>query len=109
MEQTPADARAAPSASEPNDTVMDIHSSPKRPRESAQGNMVRAKLQPQTPHCHCGVRASLRRQFSRLVHTMHYRAGAHPPTTHGVGPGRKRDKLKTITDANAPWGHSGNL
>eukprot|EP00962_Isochrysis_galbana_P017841 scaffold5138_cov125-Isochrysis_galbana.AAC.1 len=40
MEQTPADARAAPSASEPNDTVMDIHSSPKRPRESAQGNMV---------------------------------------------------------------------
>eukprot|EP00962_Isochrysis_galbana_P061251 scaffold36304_cov121-Isochrysis_galbana.AAC.14 len=22
---------------------------------------------------------------------------------------RKRDKLKTITDANAPWGHSGNL
>eukprot|EP00962_Isochrysis_galbana_P039905 scaffold14379_cov121-Isochrysis_galbana.AAC.1 len=40
MEQTPADARAAPSASEPNDTVMDIHSSPKRPRDSAQGNMV---------------------------------------------------------------------
>eukprot|EP00962_Isochrysis_galbana_P000012 scaffold3_cov108-Isochrysis_galbana.AAC.9 len=40
MEQMPADARAAPSASEPNDTVMDIHSSPKRPRDSAQGNMV---------------------------------------------------------------------
>eukprot|EP00962_Isochrysis_galbana_P007084 scaffold1906_cov106-Isochrysis_galbana.AAC.15 len=40
MEQLPADARAAPSASEPNDTVMDIHASPKRPRESAQGNMV---------------------------------------------------------------------
>eukprot|EP00962_Isochrysis_galbana_P051862 scaffold23281_cov120-Isochrysis_galbana.AAC.8 len=42
MEQSPADARAAPSASEPNDTVMDIHASPKpkRPRESAQGNMV---------------------------------------------------------------------
>eukprot|EP00962_Isochrysis_galbana_P009100 scaffold2529_cov122-Isochrysis_galbana.AAC.16 len=35
-----ADARAAPSASEPNDIVMDIHSSPKRPRDSAQGNMV---------------------------------------------------------------------
>eukprot|EP00962_Isochrysis_galbana_P060332 scaffold34641_cov140-Isochrysis_galbana.AAC.1 len=46
MEQTPADARAAPSASEPNDTVMDIHSSPKRPRESAQGNMVGE------PNCH---------------------------------------------------------
>eukprot|EP00962_Isochrysis_galbana_P025422 scaffold7832_cov106-Isochrysis_galbana.AAC.1 len=40
MEQLPADARAAPSASEPNDTVMDIHASPKRPRETAQGNMV---------------------------------------------------------------------
>eukprot|EP00962_Isochrysis_galbana_P008472 scaffold2341_cov100-Isochrysis_galbana.AAC.3 len=40
MEQTPADARAAPSASAPNDIVMDIHSSPKRPREAAQGNMV---------------------------------------------------------------------
>eukprot|EP00962_Isochrysis_galbana_P052445 scaffold23841_cov138-Isochrysis_galbana.AAC.1 len=22
---------------------------------------------------------------------------------------RKQDKTKTITDANAPWGHSGNL
>eukprot|EP00962_Isochrysis_galbana_P006883 scaffold1861_cov111-Isochrysis_galbana.AAC.12 len=40
MEQLPADARAAPSASEPNDTVKDIHASPKRPRESTQGNMV---------------------------------------------------------------------
>eukprot|EP00962_Isochrysis_galbana_P032238 scaffold10563_cov113-Isochrysis_galbana.AAC.2 len=40
MEQTPADARAAPSASAPNDTVMDIHASPKRPREQAQSNMV---------------------------------------------------------------------
>eukprot|EP00962_Isochrysis_galbana_P054024 scaffold25535_cov143-Isochrysis_galbana.AAC.1 len=40
MEQLPADARAAPSASEPNDTVMDIHESPKRPREGSQGNMV---------------------------------------------------------------------
>eukprot|EP00962_Isochrysis_galbana_P018974 scaffold5504_cov101-Isochrysis_galbana.AAC.11 len=26
-----------------------------------------------------------------------------------TGGSRKRDKLKTITDANAPWGHSGNL
>eukprot|EP00962_Isochrysis_galbana_P000409 scaffold113_cov96-Isochrysis_galbana.AAC.7 len=40
MEQLPADARAAPSASEPNDTVMDIHASPKRQRESSLGNMV---------------------------------------------------------------------
>eukprot|EP00962_Isochrysis_galbana_P020179 scaffold5891_cov121-Isochrysis_galbana.AAC.10 len=40
MEQTPADARAAPSASAPNDIVMDNHSSPKRPREAAQVNMV---------------------------------------------------------------------
>eukprot|EP00962_Isochrysis_galbana_P017607 scaffold5060_cov123-Isochrysis_galbana.AAC.4 len=40
MEQSPADARAAPLASEPNDIVMDIHSSPKRPPDSAQGNMV---------------------------------------------------------------------
>eukprot|EP00962_Isochrysis_galbana_P038117 scaffold13472_cov129-Isochrysis_galbana.AAC.4 len=40
MEQTPADARAALSASAPNDIVMDIHSSPKGPRETAQGNMV---------------------------------------------------------------------
>eukprot|EP00962_Isochrysis_galbana_P046809 scaffold18913_cov111-Isochrysis_galbana.AAC.1 len=30
MEHPPADARAAPSASEPNDTVMDIASSPKK-------------------------------------------------------------------------------
>eukprot|EP00962_Isochrysis_galbana_P029055 scaffold9263_cov132-Isochrysis_galbana.AAC.1 len=40
MEHPPADARAAPSASEPNDTVMDIHESPKRPREASQGNLV---------------------------------------------------------------------
>eukprot|EP00962_Isochrysis_galbana_P046629 scaffold18804_cov101-Isochrysis_galbana.AAC.2 len=41
MERTPAgDARAAPSASEPNDTVMGIPPSPKRSRDPAQGNMV---------------------------------------------------------------------
>eukprot|EP00962_Isochrysis_galbana_P020658 scaffold6050_cov107-Isochrysis_galbana.AAC.2 len=33
MEYPPADARAAPSASAPTDTVMDIASSPKRPRD----------------------------------------------------------------------------
>eukprot|EP00962_Isochrysis_galbana_P060277 scaffold34550_cov253-Isochrysis_galbana.AAC.1 len=38
MEHPPADARAAPSASEPNDIVMDIASSPKRPRDPAQDN-----------------------------------------------------------------------
>eukprot|EP00962_Isochrysis_galbana_P024032 scaffold7341_cov129-Isochrysis_galbana.AAC.2 len=40
MEQLPADARAAPSASAPNDIVMDIASSPKRPRDPAQDNKV---------------------------------------------------------------------
>eukprot|EP00962_Isochrysis_galbana_P040879 scaffold14887_cov123-Isochrysis_galbana.AAC.5 len=40
MEQTPADARAAPSASEPNDVDMGIASSPKRPRDPAQDNKV---------------------------------------------------------------------
>eukprot|EP00962_Isochrysis_galbana_P032137 scaffold10537_cov122-Isochrysis_galbana.AAC.12 len=40
MEQTPADARAAPSASGPTDIDMGIQSSPKRPRDPAQGNMV---------------------------------------------------------------------
>eukprot|EP00962_Isochrysis_galbana_P008630 scaffold2407_cov117-Isochrysis_galbana.AAC.1 len=40
MEQLPADARAAPSASAPNDIVMDIASSPKRPRDLAQDNKV---------------------------------------------------------------------
>eukprot|EP00962_Isochrysis_galbana_P044259 scaffold17119_cov123-Isochrysis_galbana.AAC.3 len=40
MEHLPADARAAPSASAPNDTVMDNLESPKRPREASQGNMV---------------------------------------------------------------------
>eukprot|EP00961_Rhodomonas_salina_P054962 738552-Rhodomonas_salina.1 len=40
MEHPPADARAAPSASAPNDTVMDIASSPKRPRDPAQDNKV---------------------------------------------------------------------
>eukprot|EP00962_Isochrysis_galbana_P021093 scaffold6208_cov135-Isochrysis_galbana.AAC.1 len=40
MEHPPADARAAPSASEPNDIVMDIASSPKRPRDPAQDNKV---------------------------------------------------------------------
>eukprot|EP00962_Isochrysis_galbana_P059094 scaffold32517_cov105-Isochrysis_galbana.AAC.4 len=38
MEQTPADARAAPSASVPNDVDMGIASSPKRPRDPAQDN-----------------------------------------------------------------------
>eukprot|EP00962_Isochrysis_galbana_P018283 scaffold5282_cov132-Isochrysis_galbana.AAC.1 len=49
MEQTPADARAAPSASAPNDTVMDIHASPKRPREQAQGNMVSQRATTNAP------------------------------------------------------------
>eukprot|EP00962_Isochrysis_galbana_P056584 scaffold28624_cov128-Isochrysis_galbana.AAC.1 len=49
MEQLPADARAAPSASAPNDTVMDIHASPKRPREQAQGNMVRQRATTNAP------------------------------------------------------------
>eukprot|EP00962_Isochrysis_galbana_P055897 scaffold27710_cov140-Isochrysis_galbana.AAC.2 len=40
MEQTPADARAAPSASAPNDIDMGIPSSPKRPRDPAQDNKV---------------------------------------------------------------------
>ena len=40
MEQTPADARAAPSASVPNDVDMGIASSPKRPRDPAQDNKV---------------------------------------------------------------------
>eukprot|EP00962_Isochrysis_galbana_P033407 scaffold11172_cov122-Isochrysis_galbana.AAC.1 len=42
LEQTPADARAAPSASAPNDIDMGIQSSPKRPRDPAQGNMLPA-------------------------------------------------------------------
>eukprot|EP00962_Isochrysis_galbana_P006223 scaffold1681_cov105-Isochrysis_galbana.AAC.1 len=49
MEQLPADARAAPSASAPNDTVMDIHASPKRPRKQAQGNMVRQRATTNAP------------------------------------------------------------
>eukprot|EP00962_Isochrysis_galbana_P027746 scaffold8736_cov114-Isochrysis_galbana.AAC.2 len=49
MEQTPADARAAPSASAPNDIVMDIHSSPKRPRDPAQDNMVSQRATPFAP------------------------------------------------------------
>eukprot|EP00962_Isochrysis_galbana_P018648 scaffold5375_cov110-Isochrysis_galbana.AAC.9 len=40
MEQLPADARAAPSASVPNDVEMGIASSPKRPRDPAQDNKV---------------------------------------------------------------------
>eukprot|EP00962_Isochrysis_galbana_P027507 scaffold8634_cov115-Isochrysis_galbana.AAC.15 len=39
-------ARAAPSASEPNDTVMGIPPSPKRPRDPAQGNMVSQRATP---------------------------------------------------------------
>eukprot|EP00962_Isochrysis_galbana_P041818 scaffold15430_cov101-Isochrysis_galbana.AAC.2 len=46
MEHLPADARAAPSASVPNDIVMDIHSSPKRPRDPAQGNKVSQRATP---------------------------------------------------------------
>eukprot|EP00962_Isochrysis_galbana_P044045 scaffold16955_cov90-Isochrysis_galbana.AAC.1 len=49
MEQTPADARAAPSASAPNDIDMGIPSSPKRPRDPAQGNMV-SQSQRATPN-----------------------------------------------------------
>eukprot|EP00962_Isochrysis_galbana_P048918 scaffold20566_cov135-Isochrysis_galbana.AAC.7 len=55
MEQSPADARAAPSASAPNDIVMDIHSSPKRPREPLARRRVwrRHKTYPLThPHWH---------------------------------------------------------
>eukprot|EP00962_Isochrysis_galbana_P005328 scaffold1447_cov115-Isochrysis_galbana.AAC.7 len=49
MEQTPADARAAPSAPAPNDIVMDIHSSPKRPRDPAQDNKVSQRVTPSAP------------------------------------------------------------
>jgi len=56
MEQTPADARAAPSASAPNDTVMDIHASPKRQRESSQGNMIRTARHMYALRCCDGCR-----------------------------------------------------
>eukprot|EP00962_Isochrysis_galbana_P021980 scaffold6513_cov125-Isochrysis_galbana.AAC.4 len=49
MEQLPADARAAPSASAPNDIVMDIASSPKRPRDPAQDNKVSQRATPFDP------------------------------------------------------------
>eukprot|EP00962_Isochrysis_galbana_P031522 scaffold10272_cov124-Isochrysis_galbana.AAC.2 len=49
MEQLPADARAAPSASGPNDIVMDIASSPKRPRDPAQDNKVSQRATPFDP------------------------------------------------------------
>eukprot|EP00962_Isochrysis_galbana_P031608 scaffold10294_cov118-Isochrysis_galbana.AAC.4 len=49
MEQSPADARAAPSASAPNDIVMDIASSPKRPRDPAQDNKVSQRATPFDP------------------------------------------------------------
>eukprot|EP00962_Isochrysis_galbana_P034766 scaffold11827_cov107-Isochrysis_galbana.AAC.2 len=50
MEQTtPADARAAPSASGPTDIDMGIQSSPKRPRDPAQGNMVSQRAMPTAP------------------------------------------------------------
>eukprot|EP00962_Isochrysis_galbana_P013503 scaffold3824_cov108-Isochrysis_galbana.AAC.4 len=49
MEQLPADARAAPSASAPNDTVMDIASSPTRPRDPAQDNRVSQRATPFDP------------------------------------------------------------
>eukprot|EP00962_Isochrysis_galbana_P033024 scaffold10977_cov178-Isochrysis_galbana.AAC.1 len=49
MEHPPADARAAPSASAPNDTVMDIASSPKRPRDPAQDNRVSQRATPFDP------------------------------------------------------------
>eukprot|EP00962_Isochrysis_galbana_P032151 scaffold10537_cov122-Isochrysis_galbana.AAC.26 len=49
MEYPPADARAAPSASAPTDTVMDIASSPKRPRDPAQDNRVSQRATPIDP------------------------------------------------------------
>eukprot|EP00962_Isochrysis_galbana_P004144 scaffold1148_cov108-Isochrysis_galbana.AAC.16 len=49
MEQSPADARAAPSAFAPNDIDMGIPSSPKRPRDPAQGNMVSQRAMPIAP------------------------------------------------------------
>eukprot|EP00962_Isochrysis_galbana_P016204 scaffold4634_cov112-Isochrysis_galbana.AAC.1 len=49
MEQTPADARAAPSASAPNDIDMGIASSPKRPRDPAQDNKVSPRATPFAP------------------------------------------------------------
>eukprot|EP00962_Isochrysis_galbana_P016092 scaffold4606_cov107-Isochrysis_galbana.AAC.7 len=49
MEQTSADARAAPSASGPTDIDMGIQSSPKRPRDPAQGNMVSQRAMPFAP------------------------------------------------------------
>eukprot|EP00962_Isochrysis_galbana_P006593 scaffold1761_cov108-Isochrysis_galbana.AAC.4 len=51
MEQTPADARAAPSpsGSAPNDIVMDIHSSPKRPCDPVQDNKVSQRATPFAP------------------------------------------------------------
>jgi len=49
MEQTPADARAAPWASAPNDIDMGIASSPKRQRDPAQDNKVSPRATPFAP------------------------------------------------------------
>eukprot|EP00962_Isochrysis_galbana_P030058 scaffold9726_cov119-Isochrysis_galbana.AAC.7 len=53
MEQTPADAHAAPSASAPNDVDMGIPSSPKRPRDPAQDNKVSQRATPIAPAMAC--------------------------------------------------------
>eukprot|EP00962_Isochrysis_galbana_P029686 scaffold9537_cov140-Isochrysis_galbana.AAC.3 len=43
MEQSPADARAAPSASGPTDMATETPPSPKRPRGPSSGNKARLR------------------------------------------------------------------
>eukprot|EP00962_Isochrysis_galbana_P035162 scaffold12009_cov101-Isochrysis_galbana.AAC.4 len=74
MEQLPADARAAPSASEPNDIVMvmDIASSPKRPRDPGRTtrlgrqNVCSESLPEEDGHHECRAAATAARTCGAL-------------------------------------------
>eukprot|EP00962_Isochrysis_galbana_P001756 scaffold459_cov117-Isochrysis_galbana.AAC.2 len=87
MEQSPADARAAPSASGPTDMATETLPSPKRPRDPSSGSKVSQRATTFDPVWPEKKKKIFRRKRYTLAATrrdtsVHYRPVTPPPLSH---------------------------
>eukprot|EP00962_Isochrysis_galbana_P022106 scaffold6562_cov120-Isochrysis_galbana.AAC.9 len=76
MEQTPADARAAPSASGPTDMATETTPSPKRPRDPSSDNKLSTTSVAREPDCDDRNTGNLSTALANACQSL-----AHPTTT----------------------------
>eukprot|EP00962_Isochrysis_galbana_P056973 scaffold29143_cov143-Isochrysis_galbana.AAC.1 len=103
MEQTPADARAAPSASEPNDVDMGITSSPKRPRDPAQDNKVSPRATQFDPAMlESQIRTTESWMVRRALRMPYAPYVGSPDPTQCVGPSRTYGRMVRMAYVGVP-------